>query len=315
MSAPDNSSHHIYLYGGIDPITNKAYDDVLILTLPSFTWTNVWPIGESPRWGHNCHVAGKRQMLTVGGNMTSGPRCDWQVKGVAVWDLSSLTWGSMFLSNLSEYTVPRKVLGLTGGTVNGNATIRDPALGWTDQGLKTVFETPRKAPAPSTNTTTSLSPSKSHTSTIAGGVVGGIACLALISLLAFFLFRRHRKKHAAHELHSTSSIPPHPESGSEKQRHELQAVNENSPAELWGLDSNEYESPRHAHEADSVGVTRRAELPGTNTAPGAVHGVPIIRTPGDELPERPKYVAGVRRMEEGREKELPELPREDGLGF
>jgi hypothetical protein len=76
MSAPDNWSHHIYLYGGRNPMKNIGYDDVLILSLPSFTWTNVWPPGEAPRWGHNWHVAGKHQMLTVSGNLTNGLECD-----------------------------------------------------------------------------------------------------------------------------------------------------------------------------------------------------------------------------------------------
>lgn len=49
----------------------------------------------------------------------------------------------------------------------------------------------------------------------------------------------------------------------------------------------------------------RAELSGTNTAPGVVHGVPIVRTPGDELPERPEFVAGLRRpSQEGQEEAL-----------
>jgi hypothetical protein len=65
VSAPDNSSHHIYLYSGIDPIKNQNYDDVAILSIPSFTWTTVWPDGGSSRVGPNCHRAGKRQMVYV----------------------------------------------------------------------------------------------------------------------------------------------------------------------------------------------------------------------------------------------------------
>jgi len=297
MSAPDNSSHHIYLYGGIDPTTGKGYDDVLILTLPSFTWTNMWPIGEAPRWGHNCHVAGKRQMLTVGGNITNGLECDWEVKGVAVWEMSTLTWGSVFMTNLSDYQVPQRVLEFTGGTANGGATLKDPALGWTDPGLKTVFATPRKFTSSGNNSTAPAS-SKSNTGVIAGGVVGGIVGLALVGMAGLFLFRRRRNKHRAHELHNE---PAQRDSGSEKNRHELQAVNENEPAELYGPDLRELESPRQAIEADTITSTTRAELPGTNTAPGGVHGVPIVRTPGDDLPEQPQYTPGLRRpSQEGR---------------
>lgn len=292
ISASDNSSHHIYLYGGINPITNTGYDDVLILTLPSFTWTNVWPIGEAPRWGHNCHVAGKRQMITVGGNNTNGLTCDWEVKGVAVWELSTLTWGSVFLTNLTSYEVPNKILPITGGTARGNATKHDPALGWTDQRLRTVFSTPRR----STSTSTSPSPStsKSHTGAIAGGVAGGIAGLALVAFLGIFLFRRHRKRHGPHELPNNTS-PTSREMGEGKARFELQAVNENEPAELFAPDVSEMDAPRQAVEADHIPTTTRAELPGTNVAPGGMHGVPIVRTPGDDLPERPEYTPGLKR--------------------
>jgi hypothetical protein len=290
ISASDNSSHHIYLYGGIDPITKTGYDDVLILTLPSFTWTNVWPIGEAPRWGHNCHVAGKRQMITVGGNNTNGLTCDWEAKGVAVWELSTLTWGSVFLTNLTEYQVPEKILEITGGNANGNATKKDPALGWTDQRLQTVFATPRRLASSSTSPT----PSKSHTGAIAGGVVGGIAGLALLAFLGIFLLRRHRKRHGPHELQNNPS-PTGREIGEGKDRFELQAVNENNPAELSGPGIREMDAPRQAVEADYLSMTTRAELPGTNTAPGGVHGVPIVRTPGDDLPEQPDYMPGLRR--------------------
>lgn len=301
ISAPDNSSHHIYMYGGIDPVNNNTgYDDVLILTIPSFTWTNVWPIGEAPRWGHNCHVAGKRQMITVGGNNTNGLTCDWEVKGVGVWELSNLTWGSVFLSNLTAFQVPTRILPLTGGTPNGNATIKQPALGWTDQGLKTVFSTPRKIVTPSPTPNTSQPPRKTNTPAIAGSVVGGIALLVLLALLAIFLRRRRHKALTPHELHNTSTSPPtRPELDAEKKRAELQAVNENEPAELCAPEVPELESPRLLVEADPLSSTSRVELPGTNTAPGVVHGVPIVRTPGDELPEAPEYVAGLRRVGSG----------------
>jgi hypothetical protein len=297
MSAPDNSSHHIYLYGGVDPITNTGFDDVLILTIPSFSWTNVWPVGEAPRWGHNCHVAGKRQMITVGGNNTNGLTCDWEVKGVAVWELTTLTWGSVFMTNLTNFQVPQKVLGVTGGTANGKATKNDPVLGWTNQSLKNVFVTPRNYTL-SNNNSTSPTSGKSNTGAIAGGVVGGVGGLVLVALAAFFLRRLYRKRHGPHELHDTSS----PTGSTSKNKYELQAVNEHSPAELFGHDVRELESPRHVVEAENASSTTRAELPGTNTVRGGVHGVPIVRTPGDELPEREEYVAGLRRpSRDGRE--------------
>lgn len=39
-SAPDNSSHNIYLYGGRASET-FVYDQIYVLSLPSFHWTKV----------------------------------------------------------------------------------------------------------------------------------------------------------------------------------------------------------------------------------------------------------------------------------
>ena len=100
MSAPDNSSHHIYLYGGRDPIRNEGFDDVYVLSLPSFTWTAIFTEGKSPRWGHGCHRAGTRQMVTVGGNTSNSGVCDWELKGVAFLDMTTVTWGSVFVRNM-----------------------------------------------------------------------------------------------------------------------------------------------------------------------------------------------------------------------
>jgi hypothetical protein len=256
-------------------------------------------------------------MITVGGNNTNGLTCDWEVKGVAVWELSTLTWGSVFLTNLTTYQVPSKILDVTGGTANGSATKHDPALGWTDQRLKTVFATPRR----STSSSTSPTPSKTHTGAIAGGVVGGVAGLALLTFLGIFLFRRHRKRHGPHELHNNPSSPGK-EIGDGKGRFELQAVNEHDPAELSGPEIREMDAPRQAVEADYVSTTTRAELPGTNSAPGGVHGVPIVRTPGDDLPEQPEYTPGLRRpsrenvsvVETQEKSEQPEVKNAEDAG-
>jgi hypothetical protein len=295
ISAPDNSSHHIYLYGGINPITNTGFDDVVILTIPSFTWTNVWNIGDAPRWGHNCHIAGKRQMITVGGNNTNGLICDWELKGVAVWGLTTLTWGSVFLNNLTSFEVPQPVLELTGGSPKGGATKQDPALGWTDQGLKDVFATARQFPSPTTSPH-----SKKNTAAIAGGVVGGIAGVVLLAGIAFFLSRRNCKTVIPQKLYDDP--PPKERDNSEVSRHtavkhyhEMQAVNEASPVELFNEELRELDSANQAVEVDPKSSTTRVELSGTTTAPGGVHGVPIVRTPGDDLPEQPVYVPGLRR--------------------
>jgi hypothetical protein len=118
-----------YIYGGYDPIKSIMFDDVYVLSVPSFTWTKVYS-GNNPRFGHTCHRAGKRQMLSVGGSLdaatyaveTSGNSfnlsritCDRR-EGVAIFDLSTLEWVSMFDPYAADYEVPAKVVKVIGGS-------------------------------------------------------------------------------------------------------------------------------------------------------------------------------------------------------
>ncbi|KAF2874637.1 hypothetical protein BDV95DRAFT_337793 [Massariosphaeria phaeospora] len=293
ISSADKSSHHIYLYGGRDPTKKLHYDDVYVLTLPSFTWTPIFTSGSSPRWGHNCHIAGMRQMITVGGNITNTGKCDWERKGVAVLEMSTVTWGSVFQTNLTTFEVPQRVLSATGGTASGAATMKEPTTGWTDQRLKTVFDTPRKW---TSNPETSSPPepgstdTKKNVGTIAGGVVGGVLAFALIlsALLAWRL-----KRAQARGPHELASDEMRPEIDGDKRKYELQGLNGNDPVELPGFEPPELHTPQQLFEADRDTATRAAELPGTNTVAGGVHGVPIVRTPGDDLPTPPLYTAGL----------------------
>lgn len=68
----DQSSYNIYLYGGAGVQENDTagYDDVYILTLPSFAWIKWWPtepgVG-NPHNGMTCNVIDRSQMLIIGG--------------------------------------------------------------------------------------------------------------------------------------------------------------------------------------------------------------------------------------------------------
>ena len=116
VSAPDNSSHNIYLYGGTDG-AGTYFDEVWILSLPSFQWTKVFQ-GNSPRYGMSCHLVGNSQMLTVGGadSINLYDNCDWEIKGVAILNVSSIIWGSVFEANGADYRVPDQVVSLVGGS-------------------------------------------------------------------------------------------------------------------------------------------------------------------------------------------------------
>jgi hypothetical protein len=241
-------------------------------------------------------------MVTVGGNISSTGICDWETKGVAVLDMSTVTWGSVFLSNQSAYEVPKKVISVTGGNKTGGATVHEPAKGWTDPGLKTVFATTRSQTA----TTPVAGKKSSIAGPVAGGVVGGIVVLALVAGLLFFLRRRRNKKNSPNELHSDSLQAEERNGTGERENkkdgyHELQAINERDPVELPGPEAHELNAPREFAEADNNNTaTPAAELSGTSIAPGGTAGVPHVRTPGDDLPETPLYTPGlIRRSSAG----------------
>jgi hypothetical protein len=113
--AQDNSSTNIYLYGGTSDGT--IFDDVYVLSLPSFTWVKVFT-GSDARWSVTCHFVPPRQMITVGGggkssNITSD--CDWETKSLAVLDLSTIGWSSVYDAGAPAYEVPDEVVKAIGG--------------------------------------------------------------------------------------------------------------------------------------------------------------------------------------------------------
>lgn len=64
-----------------------------VLSIPGFVWTKIYQ-GTALRAGHSCHKVGYRTMITVGGTANSeygSPPCDWETKGVGVFEISDLT--------------------------------------------------------------------------------------------------------------------------------------------------------------------------------------------------------------------------------
>ncbi len=119
VAAPDNSSHQIYIYGGRDH--TQFFDDVYVLTMPAFVWVRLYQ-NDSVRAFHRCHLVGvgngQSQMLSVGGtNDTDFEKgCDWEDKGVAIYNLNTGEWGPAYEAHAPAYVVPDRILNITGGT-------------------------------------------------------------------------------------------------------------------------------------------------------------------------------------------------------
>ncbi|KAF2273986.1 kelch repeat protein-like protein [Westerdykella ornata] len=105
-AAADGSSYNIYMFGGqnLQPFKNQTqYDDMWILSVPSFTWIEV-KMGPDqsvpyPRAGHTCHIWDS-QMIVVGGYVGQELSCD--APGIYVFNTSSLQWSDQFTALTGE---------------------------------------------------------------------------------------------------------------------------------------------------------------------------------------------------------------------
>lgn len=116
-SAPDNSSHNIYIISGNNQVTNTFYDDVYVLSLPSFTWTNLYN-SSSGRYGHTCHRVNNRQTFVVGGStwyqFTEGG-CDFESHGIGILDITDITYPTTYTPTDAEYQLPGALVSTIGG--------------------------------------------------------------------------------------------------------------------------------------------------------------------------------------------------------
>ena len=106
--------------GQYEDKSTTIYDEIWLLSLPSFTWIKVYS-GRAPRVGHTCHSVGNRTMLTVGGivDIREGQGqlelCDFDTGGVSDFDMSDLVWHGGFNATTPAYEVPDPLVSTIGG--------------------------------------------------------------------------------------------------------------------------------------------------------------------------------------------------------
>ena len=207
--AQDQSSYNIYLYGGAGFAENATgFDDVYILTLPSFTWIKWYPTEPGPGNPHHslsCTVIDNAQMLIIGGTFPATDACD----APDVWGTHNLDLGknnpkqakwNLFNPNLTTYNVPSEIVSVVGGSSQGGATVTAPAGGWDNRDLPVYFQqqatyaarTPTRA-LPTSGSTPSHN-GKSNKGAIIGGAVGGVIAALLLTALVVFCIRRRRRR-------------------------------------------------------------------------------------------------------------------------
>ncbi|KAI4271369.1 MAG: hypothetical protein LQ337_006063 [Flavoplaca oasis] len=230
-SAPDGSSTNVYMYGGQNLIPygqQTQYDDMWVLTVPSFTWVEVDMEGQSvppARVGASCSIW-DGQMVVVGGYTGPDLSCD---SGFYVFSLKDLKWQNNFnalsggnhqnqqpsqeqdpagLSGSYGYEVPGAVQSVIGGNSLGGATITAPAQTVTEGPLATgkaiTYTVTDSNGAISTQTGTSFSSGNNggggpNIGAIVAGVVAG--CFAVLAAYLGFCAWVYRRQLALYKNH------------------------------------------------------------------------------------------------------------------
>ncbi|KAI0478640.1 hypothetical protein GGR56DRAFT_331577 [Xylariaceae sp. FL0804] len=189
-----NNTYEIFIYGGSSDQLEGTSPDVTVLSLPGFVFVQ----GESgtPRSDHACAVVGRgrRQMLSVGGvdgtnrTYTAPSTADPWAQGLGIYDMTAMRWTASYDPGAAAYDSPAAVKQWYAG--GGQQGVR-----WDDSGLEALMlNGSTQTGAPQQSPSKSAHGSKNQTGAIAGGVVGGVALLALLAGLAFWLRRRRRQR-------------------------------------------------------------------------------------------------------------------------
>jgi hypothetical protein len=84
----------------------KGYDDVWVLSLPQFIWTQVFS-DVRINYGSTCHLVGSKQMLILGG--IDGIKACTDTPVVALYDMANLKWLRGFSREDYDFGVPKQV--------------------------------------------------------------------------------------------------------------------------------------------------------------------------------------------------------------
>ncbi|KAK2770979.1 cell wall anchored protein [Colletotrichum kahawae] len=214
--AQDQSSYNIYIFGGAGfPPDTTGYDDIYILTIPSFQWirgpypANSNVTGEFPKSMMSCNVVDNSQMLVIGGSYSNDTTYSCDADNV--WGTHNMNLGQdndenaiwlRYLPSLTTYAVPTDILTAVGGRDGGGATRTAPTSGFDAPDLSVLMtrkatpatRTPTRAVSVATSSSSNSSTPSSGLSreSIAGIAVGSGVALILVLAGCFCFIRRRR---------------------------------------------------------------------------------------------------------------------------
>ncbi|KAI1458635.1 hypothetical protein F4805DRAFT_424118 [Annulohypoxylon moriforme] len=279
-AAPDDSSFQVTIHGGWDQLGGHAFNDVYVLSIPSFRWIKISDThnpdllgsGSPGRNRLKCDIWNETQLIVSGGLVTlntsvgnwetMNEECNKAYPPFKVLDTSTYTWRTSFDPKL-QYSVPYPVTAIIGGDSSGNATLTSPSTGWSSEDLGIIFSktVPRHTYNPVNKTSNPDSPTSTPSSdpgdingSLSQGAIAGIAIavvmaviLILVSTLVW-LDRRHtpiprKVVETAKTITMSDSRWQKPElEGCHNARHEL-GISERRPHEVHGEGVTRFELP------------------------------------------------------------------------
>ncbi|KAH7236542.1 hypothetical protein BKA59DRAFT_503984 [Fusarium tricinctum] len=220
--AKDQSSYNIYIYGGGGFPDSAGYDDIYILTIPSFQWirgpypTYKKGTGAFPKSMMSCNVIDDAQMLVIGGTYSNATDkvCDVpSIQGAHNMNLGKQNkedaiW-ALYQPKLTTYVVPIDIRTAVGGSSAGGATETTPVSGFDAPDLAVQMErtagsgtrTATRATATGTKKTappaqTSNPPSSGLSTGAIAGIAVGCSVVFILALAGcVVLIYRRRKYH------------------------------------------------------------------------------------------------------------------------
>ena len=240
------------MWGGLSvspPVVNvTAFNDVYVLTLPTFQWVKIFPGHQGNAtydYGHysaSCNmVKGHSQMMVIGGTYPNSDMCDlapdiWAQHNIWTGGVNNtgqppqdIYW-AQYSSNVTSNVVPVDVYGLVGGDKNGGATLLTPKNGFdsdsTGTGLAALLlrkpnfqnrtatrSIPCTQSCQPTGRTTSTHSSPSRRLSI-GAIVGiaiaGAVVLALVLFGWWFIGKRFHQRRQERQQSQMEPAPPYP---------------------------------------------------------------------------------------------------------
>ncbi|KAI0540444.1 hypothetical protein GGR58DRAFT_499024 [Xylaria digitata] len=280
-AAPDDSSFQITIHGGWDQLKRRTFNDVYVLSIPSFRWIKVEDsdnpdlagIDQPGRNRHKCDMWNETSMIITGGEITLGEwyssllteSCNPDYRPIKVLDTSTYKWQTEFNPSLT-YSVPKVV-------TDGGASISEPELGWDTEDLANIFSQTvvrdtyvppgrlsRTNPAdPAPDPETPSGPSDSS-------VVGAAVVFSGVFAVVFFCYRKRKYQAADQTTPSISSVTDIP---LVKEWHKPEL--DNTTSQRYELGTENYVYEMHGHDIGRQSLIAHNQQRGDSPPHSAAH--------------------------------------------